>query len=735
MVTATETDHSPGLQGGRGAAGTKAAAATESMGETLTRLRYRYWPDHMLGEILSKRWTETAIPVMVLIAVAFGLNQAIDGFLSPASLTAASRQAGEIGFIVLGMALVMIVGGIDLSVGSTFALTNFCALFLIHVLKWPVAAAIPITLLFGALLGAVNGILIGYLRLRAFITTLITLIVYRSIYDLLILQYSNAIAGYMPDSEAWNFIGDGDILGIPLIVLVYAAVAIFGHVFLTRLRAGWHITAIGGSRRSAYNSGIAVRRTVAMCYVTCGVLTAAAGLFFAARLATAGSDIGLGLEVTVLTAAVLGGISLGGGKGSVAKALVGTLIVLFITNGLVSLSAPGGINRMVLAGILILAAVIDIRWLKNRHRIISKVYVSPTYHALPPCPSTAPDSGTPFAQNDKLRNVSAIGLGEIEAPEDVILDRHDNLYAGSRHGDIVRFFPPNYDRWEVYAHIGGQPLGMAFDRQDNLYVCIGGMGLYRITPDRKVEKATDETNRSWRSVNDDSRLRLADDLDIADDGRIFFSEATVRYEMDEWPVESVEARGNGRIICYDPNTNTTHTAVSGLKFPNGICIASDGQSILFAETFGCTVKRYWFDGPKKGKVEMVMDNLPGYPDNINLASDGTYWLAMVGMRCPALDLAWRMPGFRRRMAKRLPVDEWLFANINTGCVIKFNEKGEVLESMWDLGGQNHPMITSMREHRGHLYLGGILNNRIGRYKLSDADPNFVQYDKRWGKAS
>src|ERR1700754_5210336 len=115
------------------------------MNETLTRLRYRYWPDHMLGEILSKRWTETAIPVIVLVAVAFGLSQAIDGFLSPASLTAASRQAGEVGFIVLGVALVMIVGGIDLSVGSSFALTNFCALFLIHVLKWPVAAAIPLT--------------------------------------------------------------------------------------------------------------------------------------------------------------------------------------------------------------------------------------------------------------------------------------------------------------------------------------------------------------------------------------------------------------------------------------------------------------------------------------------------------------------------------------------------------------------------------------------------------------
>jgi len=705
------------------------------MNEKLVSLRYRYWPGHLLGEILSKRWTETAIPVIVLIAVALALSHAIPGFLKLASLADTARQAGEIGFVVLGMSLVIIVGGIDLSVGSMFALTDFCALFCLDVLNWPVAAVVPVTLIVGGLLGAVNGVLIGYFRLRAFITTLITLIVYRAAYDLLILDYSNSIAAAFPDIPSWNFMGGGDLLGVPSVALAYVAVALFGHVFLTRLRPGWHITAIGGSRRSAYNSGIPVRRTIARCYVASGVLTAIGALFFAARLGTVGGDIGVGLEITVLTAAILGGISLGGGKGSVAKALVGTLIVLLITNGLTTLSAPGGVNRMVLAGILVLAAMIDIRWVKNRYRIISKVYVAPTYHALPPVPSTAVDSGTAFALNDRLREVSEIGLGRIEAPEDVILDREDHLYAGSRHGDIIRFFPPDYERMEVYAHIGGQPLGMAFDRHDNLYACIGGMGLYRVTPERKVEKATDETNRSLRSVNDDSRLRLADDLDIADDGRVFFSEATVRYEMHEWPVDGLEARGNGRIICYDPNTRTTRTVLRGLKFPNGVCVASDGQSILFAETWGCTVKRYWFAGPKTGRVEMVLDNLPGYPDNINLASDGNYWLAMVGMRCPALDLAWRMPGFRRRMAKRLPIDEWLFPNINTGCVIKFNEQGEVLESLWDLGGANHPMITSMREHRGHLYLGGIQNNRIGRYRLASADPNFVQYDVRWGRRS
>jgi ribose transport system permease protein len=705
------------------------------MQEAFVRLKARYWPDHLLGEILSKRWTETAIPVIVLMIVAIALSRAIDNFFSASSLADTARQAGEIGFVVLGQALVVIVGGIDLSVGSMFALCDFCALYFLDVLDWPVPAVIVVTLACGALLGAVNGLLIGYLRLRAFITTLITLIIYRSTYDLLLFSNSTKIAAAFPDFPSWNFIGGGDVLGVPSVALLYLAVAIFGHIFLTRLRPGWHVTAIGGSRRSAYNSGIPVRRTIALCYVACGVLTATGALFFAARLGTVGGDVGVGLEVTVLTATVLGGITLGGGKGSVAKAAAGTLIVLLVTNGLTTMSVRGGFNRMVLAGILLLAAVIDIRWLKNRTRIISKVYVAPTYHRLPPPPPTEIGKGGPFEQNDKLRDVSLIGLGRIEAPEDVILDRHDNLYAGSRHGDIIRFFPPDYEKMEVFAHIGGQPLGMAFDRKDNLYVCIGGMGLYRITPDRKIEKATDETNRSIYSVNDDSRLRLADDLDIADDGRIFFSEATVRYEMHEWPVDGLEARGNGRIVCYDPRTNTTRTVLRGLKFPNGICIASDGQSILFAETFGCSIKRYWFDGPKQGKVEVVMDNLPGFPDNINLASDGNYWLAIVGMRSPALDLAWRMPGFRRRMGKRLPVDEWLFPNINTGCVVKFNEKGEVLESYWDIKSINHPMITSMREHRGYLYLGGISNNRIGKYKLENADPNFVQYDRRWGKSA
>jgi len=110
-------------------------------------------------------------------------------------------------------------------------------------------------------------------------------------------------------------------------------------------------------------------------------------------------------------------------------------------------------------------------------------------------------------------------------------------------------------------------------------------------------------------------------------------------------------------------------------------------------------------------------------------------VARIAPAAREVDLALTMPDFRRRMAKRVAPELWLYPNINTGCVVKFNEKGEILDSLWDLKGENHPMITSMREHRGYLYLGGIANNRVGRYRLDGADRNFVQYEKRWGRIS
>ena len=276
--------------------------------------------------------------------------------------------------------------------------------------------------------------------------------------------------------------------------------------------------------------------------------------------------------------------------------------------------------------------------------------------------------------------------------------------------------------------------GLAFDKDGSLVMCIAGMGLYRVDKQRNAQKMTAETNRSRMSVIDDSRMRLADDLDIGPDGKVYFSEATIRYGFEEWVIDALEGRGNGRIIRYDPAAGTTRTILRNLLFPNGMCMAHDNKSVLFAETWGCRVSRYWLEGPKQGTTAIVIADLPGYPDNINRGSRGTYWVALAGMRTPSYDLAMSMPAFRRRMARRVAGDEWLFPNVNVGCVIRFDPGGHILESLWDRDGDNHPAITSMREHRGYLYLGGVTNNRIGRIKLADADPDWTGPDSYWGAA-
>jgi len=699
------------------------------------RFRYDYLPVHLIGEILTKRWIDNLIPFLVLIAVVATFGAIIPDFYTTGSLVDTTRQLGEFGIVVIAMMIVMVSGGIDLSVASTFALVNMCALGLTSLAGWPIGPVFIMSLVIGALVGLVNGILIGYLRLRAFLTTLVTLVIVRAIVDLLYLHYATDIAGKFPDSPVWNFLGEGTLLQIPSSFWVLMIVGVGVHLVISRMKPGWRIMAIGGARRSAYNVGISVKRDICLTYVAAGILVGLAGFLYATRLSSVGADTGVGLELMVLTAAVVGGNSLGGGRGSAAKAVMGALTVLLLTNGLIRLGLKSGGTQVFLGIMLLFAVIVDIRFVKNRFKILTKVYVSPTYLPLPQAPSTEAGSTSPYALNDRLRDVEVIGLGKIDGPEDILLDNNDDIYTGNRIGDIIRFKAPDYKEPEVFAHCGGRPLGLAFDKNGNILVCIGGMGLYSIDKNRKISKLTDETNRTPWSIIDDSRLSLADDLDVAPDGRVFFSEATKRYEMHEWPVDSLEGRGNGRILCYDPSNKKTKTLIRNLVFANGVCVAHDNNSFFFAETWGCRVSRYWLNGPKAGKVESILPDIPGYPDNINRASDGNYWLALVGMRTPAYDLAMAIPGFRKRMSRRVASDEWMFPNINIGCVIKFNDRGEVLEAFWDFGGVNHPMVTSMREHRGYLYLGGINNNRIGRIRLQGADTSWTGKLSYWGDRS
>jgi len=700
--------------------------------ERLQAWRYNLVPDHVIGEILTKRWTDNAIPFLALVAVVAGFGLSIPGFFSAYSLQESTRQLGEFMLVVIGLTVVMLGGGIDLAVGSIFALSAFSAVGSFFILGWPVWAAFLASMATGLVFGAVNGALVGFLRLRAFLTTLVTFIIGRALYDILVVKFGSRVQLSQQYSPAWDYIGDGIFLGVSVPVWSALALALVTHIALTRSRPGWHVLAVGGSRRSAHNAGIRVRRTVFLTYVFSGLASAGAGFLIAARLSGAGPGTGAGLEILALTAAVVGGNSLGGGRGSVVKGLMGAVIVLVMTNGLIRLGYGTGTNQMVLGLLLAVAVIIDIRWLKNRDKVLNEVYVAPVYLRMGEAQSAKPGSGTPYALNNRLSEAGAIGLGTLEGPEDVILDRDDHLYCGTRHGEIVRFFAPDYTRSEVFAHVGGFPLGLAFDRAGNLLSCVGAMGLYAISPEREVTRLSAETRRSLRSVQDDARLRDPNDLDIAPDGKVYFTDSTKRYEAHDWAIDSIENRGTGRLLVYDPKDGSTRTLLDGYRYTNGVVMAHDNRSLFFCESWACRIHRYWLEGPKAGTAECVIRDMPGYPDNINRASDGTYWMAWLGMRTPSFDLSLRHPGMRKRMARRLPQDEWLFPNINTGGVVKFDETGRILGTLGDLTGRSHAMVTSMREHKGELFIGGILNNRIGRFRIEGADPSWTAMDAYWG---
>ncbi|MBL8791784.1 MAG: SMP-30/gluconolactonase/LRE family protein [Rhizobiales bacterium] len=700
--------------------------------ERLQAWRYNLVPDHIIGEILTKRWTDNAIPFLALLVTIGVFGTAIPGFFEPFSLLESTRQLGEFLIVVIGLTVVMLAGGIDLAVGSIFALAAFAAVAVFFIFELPTGVALLASIATGAVFGAINGYLIGYLRLRAFLTTLVTLVIGRAIYDILIVNYGSLIQMSSASSDVWDFIGDGAFSGFSVPVISALVLAVVAHVALTRSRPGWHILAVGGSRRSAHNSGIKVRQTVFMSYVISGLCAGFAGFLIACRLSGAGPGTGLNMEILAITAAVVGGNSLGGGRGSVAKSIMGAIIVLVMNNGLIRLGYGTGTNQMVLGIMLAAAVILDIRWLKNRHKVLNELYVAPIYHRMGETQSAVPDSGTPYALNNRIAHTEYIGLGELEGPEDVVLDKDDHLYCGTRHGEIVRFFAPDYKRSEIFAHTGGFPLGLAIDKDSNILSCVGAMGLYRISQKGEVKQLSAETNRSYTSIVDDARLRDPNDLDIAPDGKIYFTDSTTRYDAHDWAIDSIEGRPTGRLLVFDPATGETRTLLDNYRYANGVCMAHDGKSLFFAESWACRVHRYWLEGPKAGTAECVIKDMPGYPDNINRASDGNYWMAWLGMRTPSFDLALRHPGFRKRMSRRLPQDEWLFPNINTGGVVKFAGDGRIVETMGDLTGNSHPMVTSMREHKGYLYVGGILNNRIGRYKLENADPAWTGPRSYWG---
>jgi ribose transport system permease protein len=689
-------------------------------------------PRRIISDLLSKGWVESAIPFLAFLCVVIGILVTTDDYFVASNLRNLAQYAADGGLIVLALLVVVAVGGIDLSVGSNFAMSAFAALYCFHLMELPVPAVLVASLLTGALIGAINGLLAGLIGCGALLTTLGTMITVRGLYTLASQAKLVEISSSMRADNVWDWVGFEKVLTMPVGFWVLVVVAIGIFAMFRQLRFGWHILAVGGNRKAARHGGIQVRLTIFLAYVLAGSIVGLAGFLFAARQNSVGSDTGIGLEFFALTALVVG---LGGfvpGRGAVVSALIGFFTVYILNNVLLNAGLRGDFVQFSMGAILVAILAIDVRFRKNRHRLLASTYLDPVafeVDAIEGMKGRMPHETAP-----KLAGATLLGSGQVDGPEDVILDAEGNIYCGTRDGRIMRIPAADPTTVEPLAKIGGRPLGLAIDRKGCIIACVAGMGLVRVTLDGAVELLTDQTERSFFSVQDDTTIRMADDLDIAPDGTIYFSDATKRYDIENWGLDLLEGRPNGRLLSYDPATKKTRTVCDNLVFPNGVCLTHDGGHLLVASTWDCSILVFDLANMSAGP-RVFLKGLPGYPDNINRASDGGYWIALAGMRNPVIDLAMKHPGLRRRMSRRVPPTNWLFGNLNIGGVLKIDGTGGIIDALWDAPDGALYMITSMREHRGALYLGGVTNNKIGRLALPGANPDWIGPASYWGQGS
>jgi ribose/xylose/arabinose/galactoside ABC-type transport system permease subunit len=285
-------------------------------------------------------------------------------FLQLDNLRNVLRQVSMESIIAVGMTMVIISGGIDLSVGSTVALTGVVTCLTMTSLPGPFAIVFPVSVLAGVLVGAVCGIFNGFFVTKydipPFITSLAAMTVARGL--------AYIICGGQPVwdlPKGFLWVGRGFVLGfIPVPVIVMFAFIIAGHIFLSQTKHGRYIYAVGGNAEAARLSGINVKQYLFMVYVLISVLAAVAGIILASRLGSGDPKSGMMWELNVIAAVVVGGTSLSGGEGSIVGTLFGALIIGVVNNTLNLMNVDAYWQQVVLGSVLLFAVLLN--KMKNR---------------------------------------------------------------------------------------------------------------------------------------------------------------------------------------------------------------------------------------------------------------------------------------------------------------------------------------------------------------------------------
>lgn len=307
--------------------------------------------------LINKQWfieQKSLIALIMLIVVVSFMNE---HFFTVDNLLNILRQTSVIAILAAGMTLVILTAGIDLSVGSILALCGAFAASMIS-MEIPVLIAVPVSLLGGAALGSVAGVIIAKGKVQAFIATLVTMTLLRGV-TMVYTDGRPISTGFTDVADAFSWFGTGYLLSIP--VPVWMMISVFSGIWylLNHTRFGRYIYALGGNESATLLSGINVDRIKIAVYSICGLLSALAGIIITSRLSSAQPTAGMGYELDAIAAVVLGGTSLAGGKGRITGTLIGALIIGVLNNALNLLDVSSYYQMIIKAVVILLAVLVD----------------------------------------------------------------------------------------------------------------------------------------------------------------------------------------------------------------------------------------------------------------------------------------------------------------------------------------------------------------------------------------
>jgi hypothetical protein len=303
-----------------------------------------------------------------------------------------------------------------------------------------------------------------------------------------------------------------------------------------------------------------------------------------------------------------------------------------------------------------------------------------------------------FATNQALSVITEVPVGT--APEHVACDAEGRLYTSLDSGAVLR--SDIQGRWLELGNTRGRPLGLRPDGQGGLWIADSMAGLVHM--DAKGAITTLATDL------DGVPLRFVDDLDVDSNGRIWFSDASQRFDYTQVVLDFFEGSRTGRLLRYDPATQQTEVLMGGLFFANGVTLGPNEDYVLVNETGMGRVRRLWLKGEKAGQQDVFIDELPGTPDNIRFDGENTFWIAMPSLRA-SLDSLATLPRLRALLSY-LPIPWLEVAAQPASFVIGVNLEGEVVHNLQDQDNPFH-YITGVTPCGDKLYLGSLETDAIG----------------------